>query len=282
VSLKAILLLSDDYLSDHEEDNKMSNSSMPNLIPLNLACDQQTDDASQTNLHIEHNVVPMHMRNQIQLITDRTEPTPINEGNVPAIATSCESPIKKRRREEHVNDESDEALNHDGCFHANQAGQWDERFHDLCLYREKHGNCLVPHTYTENLPLTRWVKRQRYQYKLMMECKSSTMNKERVNALDEIGFVWDVHGAAWGERLDELKKFRSIYMHCSVPSNYRANPQLASWVKCQRHQYKVRIEGKASNRASNMTPQRIRDLEAVGFEWLPRSTKKQSTMKTEE
>ena len=104
----------------------------------------------------------------------------------------------------------------------------------------------------------------------MMQGKSSTMTEERVNDLEEIGYVWDSPGAARGERLDALRDFRTNYMHCNVPSNYSENPQLATWVKCQRRQYKLHMEGKPSN----MTAQRIRDLESVGFEWLLRSYKK--------
>jgi hypothetical protein len=275
LSLKEILALYDDYFFDHEEDNNMSNSSMLNPIPLNVPCNHNaaaSDAASQAYTELS---VPMHMENQMQPTMDHTEPTLPNEENVPTIpSTSCQSPIKKRIREEPLDDESDEALNNDGRFRPYQAGLWDERFNELCMYREKHGNCLVPHTFTENRPLTRWVKRQRYQHKRMMECKSSSLTDERVKALEEVGFVWDVQGAAWGERLDELNEFRSNYMHCSVPSNYSANPQLASWVKCQRRQYKLHMEGKASY----MTPQRIRDLEVVGFKWLLRSSKKQRTL----
>jgi hypothetical protein len=96
------------------------------------------------------------------------------------------------------------------------------------------------------------------------------MTKERVKALEEISFVWDSHRAAWGERLEELKEFRSIYLHCNVPTRYPENPQLAIWVKCQRRQYRLLMNGLVSN----ITPQRNRDLEEVGFEWMPRSSYK--------
>jgi hypothetical protein len=281
LSLKELLTLSDDYLCDHEEENSMSNSSpMLNPIPLNvLPCDYidhnvaASDAASQA--YTEHGI-PMHKGNQMQPTMDHTELTLTNEGNVRTIpSTSCQSPVKKRRRgEESRDDESDEAVNDDGRFRPYLVGLWAVRFNDLRLYREKQGNCLVPWAYKENLPLARWVKRQRFQYKLMVEGKSSAMTDERVKALEEIGFVWDTYRAAWEERLDELKEFRSICMHCCVPSNYSGNQQLASWVTCQRRMYKLHIEGKFSN----MTPQRIRDLEAVGFEWLLRSPKKQHRM----
>ena len=107
----------------------------------------------------------------------------------------------------------------------------------------------------------------------MRDGKSSTMTEERVKALEDIGFIWDSQGAAWGERLAELRLYRQEFGHCNVPSNFSQNPQLATWVKCQRRQYKLHMEGKPSN----MTTQRIQDLESIGFEWLLRSYKKART-----
>jgi hypothetical protein len=275
VSISELLEISEDYLFGEaeenlfeEEDNIMINSTMLNPISLSkVPCGQNV--ASRDDIDYTEHVNSVHM-----LTMDHIEPSPINEWCVPMMKTSCQCPPKKRPREEPLDDEYGEALNHDGRFRPYQAGQWEERFNGLCLYRVKHGNCLVPHKYREDLPLASWVKRQRYQYKRMKEGKSSTMTEERVKALDEIVFVWDSHGAARGERLEELKEFRSIHMHCNVPGNFRENPQLAIWVKCQRTQYRLLMEGKASN----MTPQRILDLEAVGFEWKLRSYKKQRSM----
>lgn len=75
------------------------------------------------------------------------------------------------------------------------------------------------------------VKRQRYQYKLKNEKKPSTMTDERIVALEQVGFVWDSHGAAWLERWGELAEFQKEYGHANVPSNHPKNPQLATWVK---------------------------------------------------
>jgi Helicase associated domain len=179
---------------------------------------------------------------------------------------------KKRDREDDMmSANSDEAR--ERRFRPYQAGQWAEKFEELCAYKKKEGHCLVPHTFNDNLALARWVKRQRYQYKLMMEGKASTMTPERVKALEDLGFVWDSQGAAWGDRLHELEEFRKAYMHCNVPSNFSDNPRLATWIKCQRRQYKLYMEGKPSN----MTPQRIHHLESLGFEWELRVYKKQRT-----
>jgi hypothetical protein len=51
------------------------------------------------------------------------------------------------------------------------------------------------------------VKRQRYQYKLKVESKQSTMTDERIKLLENIGFIWDSHAAAWAEKLHELKEY---------------------------------------------------------------------------
>jgi hypothetical protein len=268
--LKELLELSHDYLIDQEEENNMSNSLMLNPIPLNVPYGQNVATDATSQAYTEH-VDPMQMVNKMQPIMDHTERTQINEGN---ITTTSSTSCQKRRREEPLTDESGDAFNNDDHFRPYQTGQWVKHFNDLCIYRGIHGNCLVPHIYTENLPLAHWVKRQRYQYKLMIEGKPSAMSQSRVIALEEVGFAWYVKGAAWGERLDELKEFRSIHMHCRVPSNYSVNQQLASWVKCQRRQYKLHLEGKPSY----MTPQRILNLEAIGFEWLLRSSKEQRTM----
>jgi hypothetical protein len=244
------------------------------LNSINVPCGQNV--ASHAPQDGTERVVSVYMESQMQPTMDHIEPNPINEWRVPMMPTSCQSPTQKRPREGHLDHESSVTLNMEPRFHNYQAGQWTERFNNLCLYREKHGNCLVPNKYSKDLPLARWVTRQRYQYKLMIEGRSSTITEERVKALDEIGFTWDSHGALWVERLEELKKFRSIYMHCNVPSTYRENAQLALWVKCQRSQYRLLMRDKASN----MTPQRIRYLEAVGFEWQLRSYRLQFPKKT--
>jgi Helicase associated domain len=120
-------------------------------------------------------------------------------------------------------------------FRAFQAGQWAEKFAELCEYQRKFGHCLVSHTYVENLALSRWVRRQRYQYKLRQESNpKSTMTGERIEALENIGFVWDSQGSSWMERLQELKAFKAVFYHCNVPSGYLENKCLATWIKGQR------------------------------------------------
>jgi hypothetical protein len=175
-----------------------------------------------------------------------------------------EQTFKRKRMEE------DEARR----FRPYQAEQWSEKFDELCQFKKEKGHCCVPHTYKENAALARWVKRQRYQYKLKNEGNQATMTDERVVALTNIGFVWDSHGAAWIDRRNELKEYHEANGHSNVPSNYPSIPQLATWVKCQRRQYKLFWDGKTSN----MTLARIAELEKLEFEWELRGSKVSKTL----
>jgi hypothetical protein len=152
-------------------------------------------------------------------------------------------------------------------FRRYQEDQWTVKFDELVKFRNAQGHCCVPHTFNENPTLARWVKRQRYQQKLKKEGKKSTMNDERVLALGKIGFVWDSHNAAWQDRLNDLKMYRQVHGHCNVPSNCPKNPQLATWIKCQRRQYRLFCDGKPSN----ISLERITGLTNLGFEWMLRS-----------
>lgn len=265
MSLPDILSITDDFLL--AEDDSFSNMF-------------ENNNQNQNNTHHHHDVEPFpmahssnHNHNNMMMVTPQQhhqfQPmTPMSGGSFVEAALTIPSNPKKRQRE--VDFDGEESEEDFRRFRPYQAGQWSEKFTELCEYRTRFGHCLVPHTHTENLPLARWVKRQRYQYKLMQEGKPSTMTEERVKALEEIGFIWDSQGAAWQERLGELTEFRKSFGHTNVPSNYSENCQLATWVKCQRRQYKLYCQGKPSN----MTADRVKQLENLGFEWELRTYKR--------
>jgi hypothetical protein len=151
-------------------------------------------------------------------------------------------------------------------YKPHQSGQWHKNFEALCEFRTKHGHCNVPPRYQNNSSLWRWIKRQRYQYKLKHErFKDHSIADDRVAALEGIGFVWDSQGTLWMDRLNELAEFRRVRGHCNVPSKYPANHQLSTWVKCQRRQYKLYRNGNNSN----MTIDRIQALDNLGFVFEP-------------
>jgi len=184
------------------------------------------------------------------------------------------SSTKKSMKDSSMNNTNDNAFsstannNNNTKFRPYQAEKWRERYEDLLQFRKEHGHCLVPHTYPANSILARWVKRQRYQYKLFQMKEQSSMTLERIQLLANVGFVWHSHEIVWQERLNELLIFKRQFGHCLVPSNFPFNPKLATWVKCQRRQYKLYLRGSATN----ITDARIEILENHGFEWQLRSS----------
>ncbi|CAJ1952785.1 unnamed protein product [Cylindrotheca closterium] len=102
-------------------------------------------------------------------------------------------------------------------FRPYQSQGWrDDRFEDLLAFRKANGHCFVPYDYPTNPSLARWVKRQRYQYKIYPESERSTMTPQRIRALESIGFIWDAQTAAWEVRLSELRAYRAEHGDCNV------------------------------------------------------------------
>jgi len=157
-------------------------------------------------------------------------------------------------------------------FRDYQEEAWTNHFQDLLEFKAREGHCSVPYKFQEKPSLARWVKRQRFQYRLRIDGKSSTMTARRIKLLEDVGFVWDSHSASWGERLRDLKQYRAEHGNCNVPTQYKRNKKLATWVKCQRRQYKLFLAG----RPSTMNTERIDVLHELGFSWDMRSSKKEN------
>jgi predicted chitinase len=124
---------------------------------------------------------------------------------------------------------------------------WEDRLGELADYRKIQGHCNVPSRYKENTKLGKWVSTQRENYKLQQKGKKSHMTTFRIRKLESLGFEWDGLGAAWEDRLGELADYRKIQGHCNVPSRYKENTKLGKWVRTQRTQCRLRLEGNKSN-----------------------------------
>jgi hypothetical protein len=192
---------------------------------------------------------------------------PVVPSFVPSTVTSLAPAVS---RSDGSIDDDDEMNQH--RFKPFHEEKWTLRYKELLVFHKEHAHSAVPHTYPKNPQLARWVKRQRRQYKLRKDSRASTMTSERLDLLNSVGFVWDSHDVNWREKLDGLEAFRIGHGHCNVPSNF-TDKKLATWVKCQRRQYKLYWDGKPSA----MSPERILELEKVGFEWEIRATAPRNT-----
>jgi hypothetical protein len=71
---------------------------------------------------------------------------------------------------------------------------WDEKFQELKEFKNIHYHCFVPCNYKGNSKLSTWIKRQRRQYGRFIAKQSSTMDEDRINKLEGLGFAWDYDG----------------------------------------------------------------------------------------
>ena len=155
---------------------------------------------------------------------------------------------------------------------------WNDKFHELVQYVQENGNSLIPQHYHINPQLAKWVHEQRVQYHLLyssMNHKSSFMTWERVDKLESIGFIWDVHEYQWEEHVEEFRQFVQQHGHGLVPQSYG---KLGRWVNNVRQEYRKWIhpppttatqknkETKSKSKV-RMNRQRFLTLQEEGFIW---------------
>jgi Helicase associated domain len=190
---------------------------------------------------------------------DEMPSSPAIPSTMIAILTSDSSTLSSSSSSDDTN-----ADDHDDP--CNSPDRWVERFEDLKRFVLQHGHCHVPIKLERNPTLSKWAKRQRYQWKLKQAGRHSTLTDEREMLLESIGFLWDVRFSVWDQRFRELVAFRKSTGHCNVPLRCERFPKLGTWVKCQRRQHRLLAMG----RKSNMTPGRIAQLNDLGFSWRGR------------
>jgi hypothetical protein len=71
---------------------------------------------------------------------------------------------------------------------------WAAFYGELIQYKLEFGDCHVPQGYKANRPLGNWVNGQRKRF------KTKTLAQDRLEKLNEIGFVWDRRGAPSNEK----------------------------------------------------------------------------------
>lgn len=188
--------------------------------------------------------------------------------NLEDLLASESSQSQSKRQRTTTIDSSDETVMR---FRPYQEKQWRGMYQKLVQYKHKNGHCCVPHSFSEDPMLARWVKRQRYQRKKFDDNDpTSTMTSHRIQLLESLGFVWHSHASAWQTKLNELKAFKHQRGHCNVPSSHTDNIPLATWVRSQRRQYQLWKSGCQST----MTIQRHEQLAALGFSFENPNSKK--------
>jgi hypothetical protein len=130
---------------------------------------------------------------------------------------------------------------------------WDLMYDVLLDFKRKTGHSLVPFRFSENPSLGIWVSEQRKSY------KNHTLSLDRMNKLENIGFIWEVNEIVWIDMFHLLILYHYKHGHCLVPDGDTENLELANWVSRQR---KLKKEEKLSEK-------RISLLNELSFSWEP-------------
>ncbi|MDG1336144.1 MAG: helicase associated domain-containing protein, partial [Tateyamaria sp.] len=127
--------------------------------------------------------------------------------------------------------------------------QWEEGFSKLLQFKEVHGHFRVPKRLKlDGFNLGNWVGDQRKA--------QDSMSAERIQRLDDIGFVWDVLTEQWEEGFSTLLQFKAVEGHCRVPKRRELNGfNLGQWV------------GKQRTSKDSLSPERRQRLDDIGFVW---------------
>ena len=132
--------------------------------------------------------------------------------------------------------------------------RWAKMLAHLVEYQKQHGDTQVPPSFSPH-GLGSWVGNQREAR------RKGTLRPDRREQLEAMGFDWrGMHKAGrerWERRFAQLVAYRQQHGHCRVPAKWREDAQFGHWVDNQR----------AFKKAGTLSPERIRRLEEIGFDW---------------
>ena len=132
---------------------------------------------------------------------------------------------------------------------------WEQGFSFLKTYHAREGHCLVPDRHQEDgFNLGGWVLRQRRGQ------AKGNLSFEKIKRLEALGFVWDPLHEAWERGFRFFKAYHAREGHCLIPKRHQEEGfNLGAWVSNQRR----------SQAKGNLSSERIKRLEALGFVWDP-------------
>ncbi len=141
---------------------------------------------------------------------------------------------------------------------------WDYMYLEAKNYYEENGNLLIPATYeTETgYGLGRWIRTQRVSY------QNGTIDKSKVDKLNEIGMVWKaVLQNKWLRNYELAKDYYEKHGNLNIPHDYESTIidsrgeevkiKLGIWISGQRENY----------HKNRLSEDQITKLENIGMSW---------------
>ena len=128
-----------------------------------------------------------------------------------------------------------------GMAWDNKTVLWNKYYGAASKYYKEHGDLNVPINYKteDGVNLGLWISKVRAMYRGSLN--SSTLTKEQIAKLEEIGILWDTkYEQQWNEFYEEARAFFNANNNLRIPVAYisPSGANLGKWISRQRTAYK--------------------------------------------
>lgn len=139
--------------------------------------------------------------------------------------------------------------------HKKHEKRFEEGFQKILEHKKHCGNPNVPLSYKtpDGYPLGQWQSNRRASY------SRGELSKNRINRLEEIGFIWNKRDEVFEKGFLKTLEFKNQSGNPNAPPNYRAPDgyRLGRWQCSQNEHYFKR----------KLSREKIKRLEEIGFIW---------------
>lgn len=132
------------------------------------------------------------------------------------------------------------------------ARSWDEMYYELVDFFTSNGHCNVPYEWAAQPGLGGWVESQRRAR------KNDQLTSDQVAQMDELGFAWTSHDAAWDAMFAKLVEYLRP-MNNGKPRSASPGKELQRWMLTQRQ----------AKKRGKLDPVREERLTGINFDWDP-------------
>ncbi|MCD7809773.1 MAG: Helicase associated domain protein, partial [Erysipelotrichaceae bacterium] len=117
--------------------------------------------------------------------------------------------------------------------------QWHKYYTALKKYHDVHGDININSQYVsdDGLMLGRWLTRMRSYYGDGI--KGHILTPERIEALNDLGMIWDYHSKQWDENYDAAKKYYEEHGDLNIPKDYKSEKGvlIKTWLNNMKNKY---------------------------------------------
>ena len=145
---------------------------------------------------------------------------------------------------------------------------WTDMYEELKIYRRENGGKMPPRFINgQKNALGQWCDTQLDNYrKFKRSDKGGYITQEKIDKLNEIGFIWDRRGNVWRENYDRLKEFKETHGHCNATASHNGGDKsFGTWVTKQKRKYLCWQRGETKSKELSLTDEQAMLMDAIEF-----------------